>query len=83
MLTANRLGDAADQPHLWGGLVRSPYVTTPSFNVTSDVIHLVNFVSPLGGPNEAGQTNWNLLLDANQLNDSASGITPIGKCHGS
>ncbi len=77
ILTANRLGDVADEPHLWGGLVRSPYVTTPSFNVSSDLIHLVNFVSPLGGPNEAGQTNWNLLLDANQLADPSSGITPV------
>jgi Ca2+-binding RTX toxin-like protein len=77
VLTANRLGDVADEPHLWGGLVRSPYVTTPSFNVTSDLVHLVNFVSPLGGPNEAGQTNWNLLLDTNQLVDPSSGITPV------
>ncbi len=77
VLTASRLGDVADEPHLWGGLVRSPYVTTPSFNVTSDLVHLVNFVSPLGGPNEAGQTNWNLLLDANQLADPSSGITPV------
>ncbi|MFM9961766.1 MAG: hypothetical protein ACKV2Q_11130 [Planctomycetaceae bacterium] len=77
VLTANRLGDVADEPHLWGGLVRPPYVTTPSFNVTSDLIHLVNFVSPLGGPNEAGQTNWNLLLDADQLADPSAGITPV------
>ncbi|MBC7819265.1 MAG: hypothetical protein IAG10_20455, partial [Planctomycetaceae bacterium] len=77
ILTANRLGDVADETHLWGGLVRSPYVTTPSFNVTSDLIHLVNFVSPQGGPNEAGQTNWNLLLDANQLADPSSEITPV------
>lgn len=77
VLTANRLGDVADEPHLWGGLVRAPYVTTPSFNVTSDLIHLVNLASPLGGPNEAGQTNWNLLLDANQLAGPASGITPV------
>ena len=77
VLTANRLGDIADEPHLWGGLVRTPYVTTPSFNVTSDLVHLVNFVSPLGGPNEADQTNWNLLLDTNQLADPSSGITPV------
>ncbi len=77
VLTASRLGDVADEPHLWGGLVRSPYVTTPSFNATSDLIHLVNFVSPLGGPNEAGQTNWNLLLDVNQIADPSSEITPV------
>lgn len=77
VLTANRQGDVADQPHLWGGLVRIPYVTTPSFNVTSDRIHLVNFVSPDGGPNESGQTNWNLLLEANQIADPSSAITPV------
>ena len=77
VLTASRLGGVADEPHLWGGLVRSPYVTTPSFNVSSDLVHLVNFVSPLGGPNEAGQTNWNLLLDVNQIADPSSGITPV------
>jgi Ca2+-binding RTX toxin-like protein len=77
VLTADRLGDTADDPHLWGGLVRSPYVTTPAFNVTSDLIHLVNLVSPQGGPNEAGQTNWNLLLDAQQVADPSSSITPV------
>ncbi len=77
VLTANRLGDPATEPHVWGGLVRTPYVTTPSFNVTSDLVHLVNFSSTLGGPNEAGQTNWNLLLDANQLIDPSASITPM------
>ncbi len=77
VLTANRLGDPATEPHVWGGLVRTPYVTTPSFNVASDLVHLVNFSSTLGGPNEAGQTNWNLLLDANELTDSSSSITPM------
>lgn len=77
LLTANRLGDPATEPHVWGGLVRTPYVTTPSFNVTSDLVHLVNFSSTLGGPNEAGQTNWNLLLDANELTDPSASITPM------
>lgn len=77
VLTANRLGDPATEPHVWGGLVRTPYVTTPSFNVTSDLVHLVNFASTLGGPNESGQTNWNLLLDANELTDPTASITPI------
>lgn len=77
ILTADRIGDPATDPHVWGGLVRTPYVTTPSFNVTSDLVHLVNFSSTLGGPNEAGQTNWNLLLDANELTDSSASLTPI------
>lgn len=77
VLTANRIGDPATDPHVWGGLVRTPYVTTPSFNVTSDLVHLVNFSSTLGGPNESGQTNWNLLLDANELTDPSASITPI------
>ena len=77
VLTANRLGDPATEPHVWGGLIRTPYVTTPSFNVTSDLVHLVNFSSTLGGPNEAGQTNWNLLLDANDLIDPSASITPM------
>ncbi len=76
VLAANRLGDPATDPHVWGGLVRAPYVTTPSFNVTSDLVHLVNFSSTLGGPNESGQTNWNLLLDANELTDPSASITP-------
>lgn len=77
VLTANRLGNPATDPHVWGGLVRTPYVTTPSFNVTSDLVHLVNFSSTLGGPNESGQTNWNLLLNANELTDPSAGITPM------
>lgn len=77
VLTADRIGDPATDPHVWGGLVRTPYVTTPSFNVTSDLVHLVNFASTLGGPNESGQTNWNLLLDANELTDPSATITPI------
>lgn len=77
VLAANRIGDPATDPHVWGGLVRSPYVTTPSFNVTSDLVHLVNFSSTLGGPNESGQTNWNLLLDANELTAPSGGVTPV------
>lgn len=77
VLTADRIGDPATDPHVWGGLVRTPYVTTPSFNVTSDLVHLVNFSSTLGGPNESGQTNWNLLLDSNELTDPSANITPI------
>ena len=76
-LTASRLGDPASKPRVWGGLVRAPYVTTPSFNVTSDLVHLVNFGSTLGGPNEAGQINWNLLLDVNELTDPSASITPV------
>lgn len=77
VLTSNRLGGPATEPHVWGGLLRTPYVTTPSFNVTSDLVHLVNFSSTLGGPNESGMTNWNLLLDKNELIDSSSSITPM------
>lgn len=77
VLTAQRLGDPGTDPHVWGGLVRTPYVTTPSFNVTSDLVHLVNFSSTLGGPNDAGQTNWNLLLNADEMIDPSAGITPM------
>ena len=77
VLTANRIGDPASEPHVWGGLVRTPYVTTPSFNVTSDLVHLINFASTLGGPNDSGQTNWNLLLNANELTDLSASITPM------
>ena len=77
VLTANRVGDPASEPHVWGGLVRTPYVTTPSFNVTSDLVHLINFASTLGGPNDSGQTNWNLLLKSDELTDPSASITPI------
>lgn len=77
VLTANRVGDPGSEPHVWGGLVRTPYVTTPSFNVTSDLVHLINFASTLGGPNDSGQTNWNLLLNSNELTDPSASITPI------
>lgn len=77
VMTSQRLGDPATEPRLWGGLVRAPYVTTPAFNVSGDLVHLINSVSPLGGPNEGGQTNWQLLLDWNQVNDTATTATPM------
>lgn len=77
LLTASRLGAAATEPHVWGGLVRSPYVTTPSFNVTSDLMHLINFTSTEGGPNESGQTNWHFLLNTDEVVESPATATPI------
>ncbi len=77
VLTANRIGADADSTHLWGGLVRTAYVTNPSFNVSSDLVHLGSFPATNGGPNELGQTRWDYLLSTDQLDQSQSGITPV------
>lgn len=77
VLTTNRIGDIADDPRLWGGLIRTAYVTNPAFNVTSDLVHLGSFPAINGGPNELSQTRWDYLLSTAQLDQPHSGITPV------
>src|SRR5712691_5209963 len=75
--TAHRIGETGDERHVWGGVVRTAYVTNPSFNVTSDLVHLGSFPAINGGANELGQTRFDYLLNRAEPANSAAAVTPI------
>ncbi len=77
VLTANQIGGIGDNPHVWGGLIRSAYPTTPTYNVSSELIHLGSFPAINGGSTELDQIRWDFLLNRQQLDDSNATVTPI------
>lgn len=76
VLTSDRIGATPTESYVWGGVVRTGYVTNPSYNVTSDLVHLGSFPAANGGANELGQTKFDFLLQRN-ANDSSPAVTPI------
>ncbi len=77
VLTASQIGGTGDDPHVWGGVVRPAYPTSPTYNVSSDLIHLGSVPAINGGSNELGQLRWDFLLNRQQLDVADATVTPI------
>ncbi len=74
---SNSIGGAATDPYVWGGLIRPAYVTTPSYNLSSDLMQLGSYPGTNGGLNDQGELRFDFLLNSNPSVDPTTSLTPI------
>lgn len=76
VLASNSIGGAGTDSYVWGALTRPPYVTTPAYNVSSDLKQLGNYPGTNGGLNDQGQLRFDYLLNRDQSPDVPTDTTP-------
>lgn len=77
VLASDAIGGVGTEPYVWGGLTRPPYVTTPAYNVSSDLIQLGNYPAANGGLNDQRQLRFDYLLSSDAPADNQTTPTPI------
>ena len=77
VLASNAIGDTGTQPYVWGGLIRPQYVTTPSYNVSSDLMQLGSYPAANGGFNDQGQLRFDYLIGSGSTATPSANVTPV------